>query len=323
MRALLAVSSLLILFGNGISSAVASVLPGPVVTVAQLKPLVEQKRVTVLDTRELLQTDQKTPNYAAGHIPGALPFPYSNLRGPKEAPGAVLPIAQLEKLVNQLGLKRSTPVVLAGSGADPTEFGGPARIYWTLKAAGFKEIAVLNGGLGAWMAAKLPLEKDQPKVSPSQEKLQYQAEMVLSTAKVKELHAASAKPVFVDARPEDSHLGQMRHAAAARWGTIPDSKWLDSEEWFVANTGRLLEKDQLLAVAKREGVLGKPTVSFCNAGHWAATSWFILSEVLGQTNAQMYADSVVGWSQAGLPMQNEPSRATALMWQAKGTGIQK
>jgi 3-mercaptopyruvate sulfurtransferase SseA len=56
--------------------------------------LVEQKKVTVLDTRELLQTDQKTPNYAAGHIPGALPFPYSNLRGPKEAPGAVLPIAQ-------------------------------------------------------------------------------------------------------------------------------------------------------------------------------------------------------------------------------------
>jgi hypothetical protein len=37
----------------------------------------------------------------------------------------------------------------------------------------------------------------------------------------------------------------------------------------------------------------------------------------------MYAESVVGWSQAGLPMDNEPSRATALLWQAKGTGIQR
>jgi hypothetical protein len=46
-------------------------------------------------------------------------------------------------------------------------------------------------------------------------------------------------------------------------------------------------------------------------------------EVLGEANTLMYAESVVGWSQAGLPMDNDPSRATALLWQAKGTGIQR
>ncbi|MGA1659604.1 MAG: sulfurtransferase [Burkholderiaceae bacterium] len=306
----------------------AKTLQGPVVSVQQLQGLLQAKRVTVLDTRELLQTDQKTPNFVAGHIPGALPLPYSSFRGPKEAPGAVLPIAQLEALLAPLGIGPADAVVLAGSGSDATEFGGVARIYWTLKAAGFKDLAVLDGGLGAWMAAKLPLETGEAKARKPLAlagTLRYNDRMVLSTKQAQALSAqpAGQRPVFVDARPEDFFLGQMRHASAARWGTIAQAKWLDSEEWFVPNTGRLLGKDKLSAVAKREGVLQQPTVQFCNTGHWAATNWFILSEVLGQANTLMYAESVVGWSQAGLPMDNEPSRATALLWQAKGTGIQR
>ncbi len=306
----------------------AKTLPGPVVSVQQLQGLLQAKRVIVLDTRELLQTDQKTPNFTAGHIPGALPLPYSSFRGPKEAPGAVLPMAQLEALLSPLGIGPADALVLAGSGSDATEFGGVARIYWTLKAAGFKDLAVLDGGLGAWMAAKLPLETGEAKKRRPQAlagSLRYNDQLLVSTAQAQALAAqpVGQRPVFVDARPEDFFLGQMRHASAARWGTIAQAKWLDSEEWFVPNTGRLLTKDKLLAVAKREGVLQQPTVQFCNTGHWAATNWFILSEVLGQAKTLMYAESVVGWSQAGLPMDNEPSRATALLWQAKGTGIQR
>jgi len=51
----------------------AKQLPSPVITVSQLQPLLQAKSVKVLDIRELVQPDQKTPIYAAGHIPGALP----------------------------------------------------------------------------------------------------------------------------------------------------------------------------------------------------------------------------------------------------------
>ena len=296
-----------------------STLPGPVLSVDQLRPLVEKQAVTVLDTRELFQTDGKTPNYAAGHIPGALPAPYSAFRGPADNPGAVTPIAKLNGLVQSLGLNPARPVVLAGSGSDPTELGGVARIYWTLKAAGFWDLAVLNGGTGAWMAAKLPLETQSPAVKQTRVQLQYDPQMLLAAAQVQSM---TGQALLIDARPEEFFTGDLRHPAASRWGTLPGAKHLDSAEWFVPNTGRLLAKAQLEAIAKREGFQqNRPAVVFCNTGHWAATHWFITSEVLGYSTVKMYPESVVGWSRLGLPMDNEPSRSTVLMRQLKGEGV--
>lgn len=296
-----------------------SPLPGPVITVEQLRPLVERKAVVVLDTRERFQTDGKTPNFTAGHIPGARSAPYSAFRGPTDNPGAVTPISKLNALIQSLGLEPNQAVVLSGSGSDPTEFGGVARIYWTLKAAGFRHLAVLNGGTGAWMAAKLPLGTGDSVIKVSQVRLQYDAAMLIGTTQVQ---STANQALLVDARPEEFFLGEVRHPAASRWGTLPGAKHLDSSEWFIPNTGRLLSKPQLEAIAKREGLEPtRPAIMFCNTGHWAATHWFITSEVLGHPQVRMYPESVVGWSRLGLPMDNEPSRSTVLMRQLKGEGV--
>jgi thiosulfate/3-mercaptopyruvate sulfurtransferase len=300
-----------------------SPLPSPVLSAEQLRPLVERRAVTVLDTRELFQTDGKSPNYAAGHIPGALPAPYSSFRGPADNPGAVMPIAKLNGLIQSLGLHPDQAIVLAGSGSDPTEFGGVARIYWTLKAAGFQNLAVLNGGTGAWMAAKFPLATQaEARAIPSKtsmSQLQYNPNMIVASTQVQ---AVASRALLVDARPEEFFLGELRHPAASRWGTLPGAKHLDSAEWFVPNTGRLLNRAQLEAIAKREGFEpNRSAIVFCNTGHWAATHWFITSEVLGYSSVRMYPESVVGWSRLGLPMDNEPSRSTVLLRQLKGEGV--
>jgi thiosulfate/3-mercaptopyruvate sulfurtransferase len=39
----------------------------------------------------------------------------------------------------------------------------------------------------------------------------------------------------------------------------------------------------------------KPVVSYCNTGHWAATDWFVLHELLGRP-ARLYAGSMVDWT---------------------------
>ena len=64
---------------------------------------------------------------------------------------------------------------------------------------------------------------------------------------------------------------------------------------------------------------GKQTVAFCNTGHWAATDWFALSEVLGRKNVKLYPGSMVDWTQApqALPVANEPGRAQQLLIDAK------
>lgn len=310
------------------SPAMAKVLPSALIEAKALKPLVDAKSVVVLDTRELFQTDGKTPNFAAGHIPGSVPAPYSSFRGPDANPGQVKAVAALESQLGALGLGLGTPVVLAGSGSDPTEFGGPARIYWTLKQLGFTEVAILNGGTGAWIGAGFALRKGEavPRKAVAL-KAKPTAALGYST---KDLAAATqggkagVGPVLLDGRPHDFHTGDLRLAVAPRWGTLPGAKHFETDEWFVGGTGTLQAIDKLRALAKAEDLLGsQPLVSFCNSGHWAATHWFVLSEVLGRSNVTLYPESVVGWGAAGLPMQNEPARSEILARQLRGTGIQK
>jgi len=65
---------------------------------------------------------------------------------------------------------------------------------------------------------------------------------------------------------------------------------------------------------------GAPVVAFCNTGHWSATDWFVLSEVLGRPGVRMYPGSMVEWTQspAPLPMANEPGRWRQLRYMALG-----
>jgi len=88
--------------------------------------------------------------------------------------------------------------------------------------------------------------------------------------------------------------------------------------WFAKDSGALLPAADVQRVAQEHGVqTDQPTVSFCNTGHWAATNWFVLSEVLGQKDVKLYPESTVGWSQAGLPMGNVPSRLAQFWLQLK------
>ena len=298
-------------------------LPSALISVAELKPLVDRKAVTVLDTRELLQSDQKTPNFEAGRIPGALPAPYSLFRLGKDNPGQAPTAERLSEIASQLGIRPDMPLVLTGSGSDPTEFGGVARVYWNLKLAGFQHLAILNGGFGAWLAAGYATQTGPAKLSPQPIRLSLRPAMLLTTPSLQAALQQSEKPHLIDARPEEFFIGEIRHPSAARWGTLPEAQHIDSEEWFVANTGRLLPRADLQRLAQTLGIDGKrPTVAFCNTGHWAATQWFVLSEILGHAQARLYAESVVGWSKAALPMDNEPTRAVALLRQAQGKGIQ-
>ena len=49
------------------------------------------------------------------------------------------------------------------------------------------------------------------------------------------------------------------------------------------------------------------TISYCNTGHWAATNWFVLSEVARVDGVKLYAESMVEWSALNQPMENVPT----------------
>ena len=298
---------------SGQSSLAARATVSPIISPAELKALIDRKSVRVLDIREVFQNDGKTPNYAAGHIPGAISAPYSAFRGPDSNPGSLLSDAKLSGLFNKWGLATESHIVIAPTGSDATDFGGAARVYWTLKLAGFQRLSILEGGLGAWLALKYPTETTTPAIVATKLEFKLDRSQVVSTNELAELIKSSTgggrEFTLTDSRSEDFFSGKERHSVAARAGTIPSATNFDHEEWFQINTSKLLPKAQLESLAKNAGLLATgDVISFCNTGHWSATTWFVLSEVLGKKNVRMYPESAIGWSRSRNPMANEPAK---------------
>lgn len=284
----------------------ASAQASPLATPAELSVRLSDPALRVIDIRDGKDDTGKTP-FERGHIAGSLPAPYSKWRGPKDNPGALPSKDALTALVQSLGITAATPVAIVYAGANSTDFGAAARVYWTLKAAGVKELTILNGGIKAWTAAGLPLSTDAPRaVARSDFTVTLDPALVATRGEVEQ--ALGGKAVLLDARPPAFFKGEARHAAAAQPGTIVGARNVDNAVWFAPN-GALLPAAQARQVAQSHALdLSQPTVSFCNTGHWAATNWFVLSEVLGQKDVKLYPESIVEWSKSGGAMDNVPSR---------------
>lgn len=279
----------------------------------QLQPLVEQQQVRVIDVRE-------APAYAEGHIPGAVSAPYGRWRGPASNPGQVPELPALTALVRELGLTPAQPTVIVHAGTDSTDFGAAARVYWTLKSLGARELSILNGGLAAWKQAGLPLASAPAQVAASDWQPRWDARWTSTTEQVR-AGLDRKGTVLVDARPADFFEGRRQHAAARTAGTLPGAINLDNARFFEPGGATLLDGPVLATrAAPVPDDAGQQTVAFCNTGHWAATEWFVLSEVLGRRDVTLYPGSMVEWSQSAqeLPVANAPSRLDQLRQGVQG-----
>ena len=270
--------------------------------------------VRVIDVRD-------AKSYAANHIAQAVNAPYAQWRGPASNPGDPPAPAQLTQLVQSLGLTASTHAVVVSSGADTTDFGAAARVYWTLKMLGVKDLSILNGGMQAWAGAALPQTTQVPAVAASTFQPVPDARLLATRAEVQQ-HVALNNAALVDSRPDDFYLGKKRAPAAQRAGTLPGAQQLDFNQWFVPGTSTFVDTDtarRIAAQVKRKE--DQETVAFCNTGHWAATDWFGLSEVAGLPNVSLYAGSMADWTQdaaAQVTVHYQPSRAQQLADSAAG-----
>jgi thiosulfate/3-mercaptopyruvate sulfurtransferase len=286
----------------------------PLLAPVELAAKLGDPKLRIVDTRDA-KVGGKTA-YEIGHIARAQHAPYAKWRGPAESPGKLPSQDTLTALIQQLGIDRSTPVVVVYEGKDPTDFGSAARVYWTLKAAGVPTLSVLNGGMTAWRAAGLPVSTETSSRSPSKFEVMLDPALVATRDEVAQA-VGNRSARLLDARPAAFFAGETRHPAAKAPGTIFGAKNISHDVWF-ARDGKLLPSDDIKRVAQQNEVdIGQSTISFCNTGHWAATNWFVLSELLGQKDVKLYPESIVEWSNAGLAMDNVPKRLHQFWLQLK------
>jgi len=192
-------------------------------------------------------------------------------------------------------------VVVVPAGVHYTDFGSAARTYWTLKVAGVPNVSVLDGGYAAWAAERNQIETGASKPSPKIFTATLNKSLFVDAREVEAIERDSGA-TLVDARPASFYAGKEKAPASQGYGHIPGAVNVDSATFYDAKANRLKPKAELASLAAI-AVPGGPTVAYCNTGHWAATDWFVLSEVLGRKDVKLYYGSMVDWtSDASRPL---------------------
>lgn len=275
----------------------------PLVSTQWLSENLENDHVIVLDTRSPIAKSGKE-DYLKAHIPGALWSEYPGFwRTERNGVVGVLPsIDKLEAALSDLGVSDGKTVVIVPAGTSSLEFGSAARIYWTFKYLGHDNVAILDGGHAAWTAQGLPLEAGDVIAEGDLFIAERQDALLVSTENVAQ--ELGGKTLLLDGRPEKQFSGMEKHKKATRFGHLPGALNFDQANFYDSGSNRLKSTAEIMALlpTSLKEVTG-PVVSYCNTGHWAATNWFVLTELLGRENVTLYDESMVGWSRnAKLPM---------------------
>jgi thiosulfate/3-mercaptopyruvate sulfurtransferase len=276
----------------------------PLVSVAWLNSHLHDANLVVLDIRSAID-GSKPEAFAQGHIPGAVHSDYDKggWRVTRNNVPFMVPTApELEKLIGDLGIDENSHVVVVPAGVNVLDFGSAARTYWTLKYVGVGNVSILDGGLAAWKAAGNPLDNGAHAPSPAIFTATLDKSLLAEVSDVEKVETTGSA-TLVDARPASFFFGKEKAPASAAYGHIPGALSLDSADFYDAQANRLKPRAELAEIATQ--VPAGAVVSYCNTGHWAATDWFVLHELLGRNNAKLYAGSMVEWtSNASRPIDS-------------------
>ncbi len=146
--------------------------------------------------------------YAAGHLPGAMHAHLDrDLSGPKTGRNGRHPLpgrAELAATVGRWGIRPGVAVVAYD------DQGGPyaARAWWLLRWLGHADVAVLDGGKGAWRAAGGALVLELP-ATPAVTASYPAAAPAMPTLETDALLAQPGRVCVLDARAAERFRGEV------------------------------------------------------------------------------------------------------------------
>jgi thiosulfate/3-mercaptopyruvate sulfurtransferase len=259
----------------------------------------------VFDTRHALaDTHAGRAAYAAGHLPGAVFLHLDDdLAGLKTGTNGRHPLPERDafaRALAQLGLRPDTQVIAydAGDGSMAA-----ARLWWMLRWLGHEAVAVLDGGVAAWVGAGGTLTRQAAGLRvPGPLPVRAPLVDTVTTADVLE-NLGTRRRLVVDARAADRFRGE-NETVDARAGHIPGAINRPFKD-NLRPDGRFKSAGELRS--EFATLLGDvPPTSFimqCGSGVTACHNLLAL-EIAGLSGAALYAGSWSEWS-------SDPARPSA------------
>ncbi len=237
--------------------------------------------------------------WAAGHIPGSafMDLITDLSEGGSPLPFMMPPAEQFADAMGRYGVGNGTRVVLYDSGGHMWA----TRVWWMLRAMGFDDAAVLDGGLTKWRSEGRPLSTDVARYPTARFTPHPRPELFVDKETVEE--SLGARGVrMLNALSADEHAG--RTGRTVRPGRIPGSGNVPAMSLIDPATGTYLPLEILRKKFHDVGALdGCRIVTYCGGGIAATSVAFTLMR-LRAPQVAVYDGSLVEWSaDSSLPME--------------------
>ncbi len=246
-------------------------------------------------TIRVIEVDVNAKNYQAGHITGALLWNvYQDFRNPDYS---LVDQSAIATLFNRSGLTPETTVVFYGY--------APALAFWMMKLHRHADVRILDCSRDTWQDAGLPWTTD---AQPPQSTEYPMRSLDLSVRATRaEVAAAIDDPgtriIDMRSRPEFDGAqfwpsGGMEPGGRA--GHIPSATNLSLDGVF-DDAGRYRDASALAGAFALDGAEPARMITYCTVGGRGSTAWFVLTCLLGRSNARVYDG---GWAEWGKNPEN-------------------
>jgi len=297
-----------------LTDTLAATIPGAVVETDWLKANLSS--VTILDVRSdlksftskpVFKTDKKSGKQkfyrVGGHIKGAHLLNYKKARVTRKISGRdvtrMAPLkSDFEKLLQDAGINKKDLIVIVSKGMSTGDMTAATRIFWQLKYYGHDDVAILNGGMAQWIvdgneittAALSPTKGNW--VASGERK-----ELLATSLQVKEA-SSNGKTSIIDARSMDQYFGIWYKSYVYAPGHIAGARAFPVHLMMRAKMPvKFLPAEDLKSLLVSMRINPKSaSISYCNSGHLAAGTWFVMSEILGNKTASVYDGSMHQWT---------------------------
>lgn len=267
--------------------------PQILVSAAWLKDHLAAPDVRVLDASWHLPTSDRNARaeYEAGHIPGAAFFDIDDICDERSSlPHMAPPMEKFVSRVRKLGVGDGHRIVVY----DAIGIYSAPRVWHLFRYFGHQEVAVLDGGLPAWVAAGGALEDLPPTPRDRHFTPRIQSMLLCDVTEVSQALKLGETQV-VDVRSAARFKGEAEEPRPGlRKGHMPGAINLPFGR-LLQEDGRMKSPEALRAVFAEAGVdLTRPVITSCGSGVNSAILNLALARV-GHKHNRLYDGSWAEW----------------------------
>lgn len=240
--------------------------------------------------------------FAEGHIQGA---GFIDILGDLSDKSASFPLMlppeqQFANVMSAHGIGDEAHVVLYSS----TEPMWAARVWWMLRAFGFNNASILDGGFAKWEREKRAVSQEVCNYPASNFSVKARLDIIADRQDV--LKATKDENIcIINALPPAMHTG-IGGPVFGRKGRIASSVNVPTGILHDPDTGKYLATDKLRQIFEEAGAdKAANIITYCGGGIASSNDAFALT-LLGYENVSVYDASMFEWgNDSSLPMQRD------------------